>query len=106
MTIPWEWPSPAQSEAEALRSDFGLETLDLTDLHQVYWNLPSESLYEEAVYRREGRTALAGPLVVLTGKHTARSANDKFIVREPGSEDHVWWSEYNRPVDADKFNDV
>jgi len=106
MTIPWEWPSPAQSEAEALRSDFGLETLDLTDLHQVYWNLPSESLYEEAVYRREGRTALAGPLVVLTGKHTARSANDKFIVREAGSEDHVWWSEYNRPFDADKFNDV
>jgi len=106
MTIPWEWPSPAQSEAGALRSEFGLEALGLTDLHQVYWNLPSESLYEEAVYRREGRTSLAGPLVVRTGTHTARSANDKFIVRESTSEDHVWWSEYNRPFDPDKFNDV
>lgn len=106
MTIPWEWPSPAQPEAMATRSEYGLEALGLTNLHQVYWNLPSESLYEESVYRREGRTAQAGPLVVRTGKHTARSANDKFIVREATSEEHVWWSEYNRPFDPDRFNDV
>jgi phosphoenolpyruvate carboxykinase (ATP) len=106
MTIPWEWPSPAQPEAMAIRSEYGLEALGLTNLHQVYWNLPSESLYEESIYRREGQTAQAGPLVVRTGKHTARSANDKFIVRESTSEDHVWWSEYNRPFDPDRFNDV
>jgi phosphoenolpyruvate carboxykinase (ATP) len=106
MTIPWEWPSPAQPEAMAIRSEYGLEALGLTNLHQVYWNLPSESLYEESIYRREGQTAKAGPLVVRTGKHTARSANDKFIVRESTSEDHVWWSEYNRPFDPDRFNDV
>jgi len=106
MTIPWEWPSPAQPEAMSIRSEYGLEALGLTNLHQVYWNLPSESLYEESIYRREGQTAKAGPLVVRTGKHTARSANDKFIVRESTSEDHVWWSEYNRPFDPDRFNDV
>jgi len=106
MTIPWEWPSPAQPEAMAIRSEYGLEALGLSNLHQAYWNLPSESLYEEAIYRREGRTAQAGPLVVRTGKHTARSANDKFIVRESTSEDQVWWSEYNRPFDPDRFNDV
>ena len=106
MTIPWEWPSPAQPQAMAIRSEYGLEALGLSNLHQAYWNLPSESLYEEAIYRREGRTAQAGPLVVRTGKHTARSANDKFIVRESTSEDQVWWSEYNRPFDPDRFNDV
>jgi phosphoenolpyruvate carboxykinase (ATP) len=106
MTIPWEWPSPAQPQAMAIRSEYGLEALGLSNLHQVYWNLPAESLYEESIYRREGQTALAGPLVVRTGKHTARSANDKFIVRESTSEDHVWWSEYNRPFDPDRFNDV
>jgi phosphoenolpyruvate carboxykinase (ATP) len=106
MTFPWDLLSPAQPEARSLKSDFGLENLGLTNLHQVYWNLPTEALYEEAVFRREGQTAQAGPLIVRTGKHTARSANDKFIVREPGSEDHVWWSEYNRPYDPEKFNDL
>jgi phosphoenolpyruvate carboxykinase (ATP) len=106
MTFPWDLPSPAQPEARSLKSDFGLENLGLGNLHQVYWNLPTEALYEEAVFRREGQTAQSGPLIVRTGKHTARSANDKFIVREPGSEDHVWWSEYNRPYDPEKFNDL
>jgi phosphoenolpyruvate carboxykinase (ATP) len=42
-------------------------------------------------------------MVVNTGKHTARAAQDKFIVREPDSEEHVWWGEYNRPISAEKF---
>ena len=41
-----------------------------------------------------------------TGKHTARSANDKFVVREPSTEDHVWWGQYNRPFAPDKFNEL
>ncbi|HET7010539.1 MAG TPA: phosphoenolpyruvate carboxykinase (ATP) [Anaerolineales bacterium] len=98
--------SPAQPEAKALKSDYGLGPLGLTNLHQAYWNLPVEALYEEAVFRREGQTARSGPMVVRTGKHTARSANDKFIVRESSSEEHVWWSEYNRPFDTEKFNDL
>ena len=41
-----------------------------------------------------------------TGKHTARSANDKFVVREPSTEEHVWWGQYNRPFAPDKFNEL
>ena len=37
--------TPAQAEAAARKSDFGLETLGLANLHQVYWNLPNEALY-------------------------------------------------------------
>jgi phosphoenolpyruvate carboxykinase (ATP) len=44
-----------------------------------------------------------GPLVVNTGKHTSRSANDKFLVRETDSEGNVWWGVYNRPFAVDKF---
>jgi phosphoenolpyruvate carboxykinase (ATP) len=43
-------------------------------------------------------------MVVTTGKHTARAAADKFIVRESSTENHVWWGEYNRPFSADKFS--
>ena len=41
--------TPAQAQAPALKSDYGLENLGLSNLNQVYWNLGTEALYEEAV---------------------------------------------------------
>ncbi len=98
--------TPTQGQAGAVRSDYGLVNHGLTNLHQVYWNLPTEALYEEIIFRNEARITRQGPLVVNTGKHTARSATDKFVVREPSSEEHVWWGQYNRPFATDKFNDL
>jgi phosphoenolpyruvate carboxykinase (ATP) len=98
--------TPAQGEARALRSDYGLENLGLANLHQVYWNLPTEALYEEITFRREGRITHLGALVVNTGKHTARSANDKFIVKEATTGEQIWWGQYNRPFGAEKFNEL
>jgi phosphoenolpyruvate carboxykinase (ATP) len=98
--------TPAQSEASALKSDYGLENHGLTNLRMVYWNLPTESLYEEIAFRKEARISQMGAIVANTGKHTARSANDKFIVKEPSTEDKIWWGQYNRPFSADKFNDL
>ncbi|RKX27781.1 MAG: phosphoenolpyruvate carboxykinase (ATP) [Candidatus Zixiibacteriota bacterium] len=98
--------TPAHGEAQSLKSDFSLSNHGFRNLHNVYWNLPAESLYEEVVFRSEGSISHMGPVVVNTGKHTARAANDKFVVREPGSEEHVWWGEYNRPFSVDRFNSV
>ena len=98
--------TPAQAEAAALKADYGLDNHGLANLGQVYWNLTSEALYEEAVFRSEGRITRLGPFVVNTGQHTARSANDKFVVREASSEDHVWWGQYNRPFAQAKFDEL
>ncbi|MEJ5240954.1 MAG: phosphoenolpyruvate carboxykinase (ATP) [Anaerolineales bacterium] len=98
--------TPAQGIATALKSDYGLENHGFSNLNQVYWNLPPEALYEEIVFRGEGRIVQSGPVVVHTGKHTARSANDKFIVREAENEAHIWWGQYNRPFAAEKFEEV
>jgi phosphoenolpyruvate carboxykinase (ATP) len=98
--------TPAQSEATAVKSDYGLENHGLTNLNAVYWNLPTEALYEEMTFRREGRITHLGPIVVNTGKHTARSATDKFIVKEGTTEDKIWWGEYNRPFNQDKFDEL
>jgi len=60
-------------------------------------------LYEEAIRRQEGHLADMGPLVVRTGQHTGRSPEDKFVVREPTSQDKIWWGKVNRPIDEERF---
>jgi phosphoenolpyruvate carboxykinase (ATP) len=98
--------TPAQAQASALKGDFGLEGIGLVNLNQVYWNLPVEALVEEALFRREGQLTQAGPLIVNTGKHTARAASDKYVVAEDSSRDNVWWGQYNRPFSPAAFDDL
>ena len=57
----------------------------------IHSNLSSEALTQHALDNGEGKRAKDGPLVVETGKHTGRSAKDKFIVRNGETEDTVWW---------------
>jgi phosphoenolpyruvate carboxykinase (ATP) len=96
--------TPAEDQAEDLASDYTLKNHGLTNKRKVYWNLPTESLYEEAVFRGEAHITKMGALVVKSGKHTARAAQDKFVVREPGSEENIWWGEYNRPISSENFD--
>ena len=98
--------TPAQAQANALKADYGLENIGMTNLRQVYWNLPMEALYEEIIFRNEAKITRQGPIVAYTGQHTGRSASDKVIVREATSENHVWWGQYNRPMAADKFEEL
>ena len=72
----------------------------------VHWNRGTAALYEEAVRRNEGVVAESGPLVCLTGMHTGRSPNDKFLVREPSSQDNVWWGTVNRSIEPEQFRAV
>ena len=104
MNVYQDIPSPAQKIATENMSVYGLQNHGLSNLHRVYWNLTSGPLYEEAVFRGEGSIAHLGPFLVSTGKHTARAAADKFIVREQTTEDKVWWGQYNRPFSPDKFS--
>jgi phosphoenolpyruvate carboxykinase (ATP) len=69
---------------------------------ELHWNLTTAPLIEHAVRRGEGLLAKDGPLVVATGKHTGRSANDKFIVRDAETEDTIWWGS-NRGMTPDHF---
>jgi phosphoenolpyruvate carboxykinase (ATP) len=96
--------TPTEGQAGFLRSDFGLDNLGLANLRKIYWNLSSEALYEESIFRGEANISQMGPLIVATGKHTARAAGDKFIVREATTEDNVWWGQYNRPFEISKFD--
>ena len=99
--------TPAQAQAGELRERLRpRRTTGSSNPRCVYWNLPVEALVEEIVFRGEGRIVAGGAVAIDTGKHTSRAAQDKFIVREPSSEEHVWWGEYNRPLGAGKFDDL
>lgn len=87
-------------------SHYGLENHGLTNLNDVYWNLNTPALYEQIVKHGEGILVHLGPIVVRTGHHTGRSANDKFVVKEPSSENQIWWGKVNRPITPEKFDQI
>ncbi len=98
--------TPAQGEAETLEAKYGLSNYGFRDLRNVYWNLTTEGLLKEIVYRSEGSVSESGQAVVAPGRHTDLATKDRFIVRDGGSEDDVWWGEYNRPFSHRKYNAI
>ena len=46
--------TPAESVAQTRKADYNLSNHGIGNLRLAYWNLPVESLYEEAVFRGEG----------------------------------------------------
>ncbi len=101
-----EFNTPATKQATELASDYKLDNHGLVYLDRVFWNLPEAALYEEIVFRNEGKIAAHGPIIVNTGKHTARAAADKFVVKEETTDDKIWWGVYNRPASPEKFNQI
>ncbi|WP_174525815.1 phosphoenolpyruvate carboxykinase [Sphingomonas adhaesiva] len=81
----------------------GLDTLGIETRATVHWNLVTARLVELAVARGEGKLSADGPLVVETGQHTGRSAQDKFTVRDAETENTVWWGKSNKPMDPAHF---
>ncbi len=85
-------------------SHHGLDTLGIKTKGREYWNRTPPALYEEALRRQEGTLAEGGPFVAITGEHTGRSPNDKFIVEEPGSKPNIDWGRVNRPITDSNFD--
>ena len=81
----------------------GVDRQGLKNLKAVYWNLPPAALYEEALARQEGHIAADGPFVALTGQHTGRSAQDKFVVRDETTEKAIWWDN-NKSITPAQFD--
>ena len=95
--------TPAEQIAKARKADYDLTQQGMGNMRETYWNLTTESLVEEAVFRNEGAVVAGGPYVAHTGKHKGRSANDKFVVRHTDSENNIWWGVHNKPFDMEKF---
>jgi phosphoenolpyruvate carboxykinase (ATP) len=62
------------------------------------------ALIEEAVRRREGSLTAHGPLCAITAPYTGRSPNDKFVVDEPRSRDHIAWGKVNKAISEANYD--
>jgi phosphoenolpyruvate carboxykinase (ATP) len=61
-------------------------------------------LYTHALASGEGRLVEGGPLAVDTGRFTGRSPKDKYVAREPGSEERIWWGDVNHELAEERFD--
>ena len=73
-------------------STSGPENHGFSSLNSVFWNLNQQEIYKIILERGEGKLSKDGAMVVETGVHTGRSAQDKFVVKESANEDAIWWN--------------
>ncbi|MGI8479572.1 MAG: phosphoenolpyruvate carboxykinase (ATP), partial [Gaiellaceae bacterium] len=70
---------------------------------RIYWHPTTSQLYTHALARGDSTLAEGGPLVVDTGVHTGRSPKDRFVVREPGSDERIWWGDVNAEISEQSY---
>ncbi|HSS74393.1 MAG TPA: phosphoenolpyruvate carboxykinase (ATP) [Gaiellaceae bacterium] len=95
---------PKEGRKIAITTETPLARHGLNPDGPVYWQPTTALLYAHALAREEGKLAEGGPLVVDTGRFTGRSPKDKFVVREPGSEERIWWGTVNQPLEEENFD--
>ena len=83
-----------------------LRSIGIQNWQAVYYNLSYDELFAHETdpqltgYERGAVTTL-GAVNVDTGRFTGRSPQDKYIVVEETSKDHVWWNQPGAQVSSD-----
>jgi phosphoenolpyruvate carboxykinase (ATP) len=80
-------------------SRHGLRQLGLGRVRRVRWNLPAPALVQLAVAAGEGRLVADGAFSAVTGPHTGRSPNDRYVVARSEVQDDIDWGKVNRPLE-------
>ena len=74
--------------------------------HELRYNLSAPKLVESNLAEGTGRLTPSGAVMVDTGIYTGRSPKDKYFVREPSSEDNLWWGEVNQAIEEQVFDEL
>ena len=82
------------------------KTFDLSKYginQKAYRNANPAVLYQLALAHDNGSIASSGALVALSGAKTGRSPKDKRAVKNPASQDNIWWGDIIIPLSEDSF---
>jgi len=86
-------------------SKVGPDSHGFKNLKKVNWNLNRDDIYDITISKGQGLLSKDEVLVVETGIHTGRSANDKFIVKNDQNEDSIWWDN-NKSITEENFDNL
>jgi len=80
------------------------ELLALMPPTQILKNAHKSLLMQKALQNKEARLGPNGELVVATGSHTGRSADDKYVVKNELTKDKIWWENNIHVMDEETFS--
>ena len=86
-------------------SKVGTDSHGFKNLKKVNWNLNRDDIYDITISNGQGQLSKDEVLVVETGIHTGRSANDKFIVKNDLNKDSIWWDN-NKSITEENFDNL
>ncbi len=76
---------------------------ETTTYKKVYRNLSPSELYEIAVSLESSKMTSSGALATNSGAKMGRSPKDKRVVRDPETENDIWWGSVNVELEEDSF---
>ena len=77
--------------------DMGIENA------KIHYQLSANELHDMTIASGQGMETSTGALAINTGEYTGRSPLDRFIVKDPITEDQVWWGKVNIPFEPKAF---
>ncbi|MDD4975124.1 MAG: phosphoenolpyruvate carboxykinase (ATP) [Bacteriovorax sp.] len=80
--------------------------LELVNHTKVYKNAHRSLLMEKTLQKNEGALGPEGELVILTGLHTGRSANDKYVVMNNLTKNKIWWENNINEMSEEVFQEL
>ena len=66
-------------------------------------NVSSAELYENGIIDHNGMITSTGAFATNSGEKKGRSPKDKRLVREPSTQEDIWWGDVNIPLSEESF---
>ena len=70
----------------------------------IKFNLSSKQLSEISVNKKQAKLTSTNAISINTGKFTGRSPEDRFIVEDENTKEHIWWGDINKQFKSEKFD--
>jgi phosphoenolpyruvate carboxykinase (ATP) len=84
----------------------GLDSLELENIGQVFYNLSFDELIEHELKNGECKMTSSGATTVDTGIFTGRSPKDKYFVDQAESNKYIAWGDVNQPISNEIFQEL
>jgi phosphoenolpyruvate carboxykinase (ATP) len=69
----------------------------------IFKNAPKSFLIQKAIVKQQAELGPHGELIVLTGSHTGRAADDKYVVHTQDTANKIWWENNIKPMSSESF---